>query len=98
MEKQLQFRCDKTTLLLDGRVVEYFYEGWSDSKRYHVDALKMEATPDGMGLKVRFGMQSSGTFIDGGKMKVPAEQVAELEAFVNAAIEADILVERDRQG
>lgn len=88
MEKQLQFRCDKATLLLDGRVVEYFYEGWSDSKRYHVDALKMEARPEGSALNVRFGMQNSGTFIDGGKMLVPAEQIAELEAFVNAAIAA----------
>jgi len=88
MDKQLQFRCDKTTLLLDGRVVEYFYEGSTESKRYHVDFLKMEAWPDGSGLKVRFGIQSSGTFVDGGRIDVPAGQVAELEDFVKAAIAA----------
>jgi hypothetical protein len=83
---QPQFRCEKWTFILDGRVVEWFYEGTSDTNRVHVDHLRIDAQPDGGDLKVRWGIEVSGTIINGGRLVVPAAQVGEFKDFVALAI------------
>ena len=85
---QLQFRCDKWTFLLDGRVFETFHEGTDTNQRYHVDYLSIEAKPGTDGTKIRFGYVVSGTILGGGKLTVPNAQLAEFQAFVDAAIAA----------
>jgi hypothetical protein len=83
---QPQFRCEKWTFILDGRVVEWFYEGTSDTNRVHVDHLRIDAQPEGGDLKVRWGIEVSGTIINGGRLVVPAAQVGEFKDFVALAI------------
>jgi hypothetical protein len=83
---QPQFRTDKWTFLLDGRVVEWFYEGTSDSTRVHVDRLRIDAEPEGNNLKIRWGIEVSGSIINGGQLVVPAAQIGEFKAFVALAI------------
>lgn len=83
---QPQFRTDKWTFLLDGRVVEWFYEGSSDSHRVHVDHFRMDGEPKGDGLKIRWGIEVSGTIVNGGRAVVPATQVGDFKDFVGMAI------------
>ena len=83
---QQQFRTGKWTFLLDGRVVEWFYEGSSDSGRAHVDHLRIDGEQKDDGLKVRWGIEVSGTIVNGGRVLVPTSQVAEFESFVAMAI------------
>ena len=85
---QLQFRCDKWTLLLDGRVFETFHEGTDSNQRYHVDYLSIETKPTDGAMKVRFGYLVSGSLMGGGKLTIPSGQLAEFQAFVDAAIAA----------
>jgi hypothetical protein len=84
---QPQFRTDKWTFILDGRVVEWFYEGTSDTNRVHVDHLRIDAQPDGSDLKVRWGIEVSGSIINGGRLVVPAAQIGEFKDFVARAID-----------
>ena len=83
---QPQFRTDKWTFILDGRVVEWFYEGTSDSTRVHVDHLRIDGEPKGNDLKVRWGIDVSGSIINGGRLVVPAAQVGEFQDFIAKAI------------
>ena len=83
---QPQFRTGKWTFLLDGRVVEWFYEGTSDTTRVHVDHLRIDGEPDGPDLKIRWGIEVSGSIINGGRVVVPAAQVREFQDFVAMAI------------
>lgn len=83
---QPQFRTGKWTFLLDGRVVEWFYEGTSDTSRVHVDHLRIDAEPEGNGLTIRWGIEVSGSIINGGRLVVPAEQVGAFKEFVGMAI------------
>ena len=82
---QLQFRTGKSTFLLDGRVVEYFYEGSSTSMRFHVDFFRVDGKPKGSDLKIKFGLESFGMITNGGSETIPAAQIAEFEAFTAAA-------------
>ena len=52
-----QFRTDKWTFLVDGRVVEWFYEGSSESHRVHVDHFRIDGEPERDGLNVRWGIE-----------------------------------------
>ncbi len=83
---QPQFRTGKWTFLLDGRVVEWCYEGTSDTTRVHVDHLRIDAEPKGSSLKVRWGIDVSGSIINGGRVDIPAEQVGEFKDFVAMSI------------
>lgn len=83
---QPQFRTGKWTFLLDGRVVEWFYEGSTDSHRVHVDHLRIDGEPDDEGLKIRWGIEVSGSIVNGGRLVVPAAQVGEFQEFVAQAI------------
>ena len=85
---QLQFRCDKWTFLLDGRVFEAFYPGTDITHRYHVDHMTIEAKPTSDGQRIRFGYLVSGSLFGGGKLDVPTERTPEFEAFVKAALAA----------
>lgn len=57
---QPEFRTGQWTFLLDGRVVETFYEGSTTNTRFHVDDLSIDGEPDGAGLKVRWGILIGG--------------------------------------
>jgi hypothetical protein len=83
---QPQFRTDKWTFLLDGRVVEWFYEGTSETTRVHVDHLRIDGEPEGDSLKVQWGIDVSGAIVNGGRLVVPAAQVGEFNEFVARAI------------
>jgi hypothetical protein len=83
---QLQFHCDKTILVLDGCVMEYFLEGTTSSMRFHVDHLKMDVKPKGDDWKVTFGQELFGRIQNGGGLKVPAAKIPEFEQFVAATL------------
>lgn len=85
---QRQFRCDEWTFLLDGRVFEAFHEGTETNIRHHVDHLAIETKPTDDGAKIRFGYVVSGSIMGGGRLKIPTAQLAEFQAFVEAAIAA----------
>ena len=85
---QLQFRCGKWTLLLDGRVFETFHEGTDVNLRYHVDHLAIETKPTSDGQRIRFGFRVSGMIQGGGKLDVPTERMPEFQTFVDAAAAA----------
>ena len=50
---QPQFRNEGWTFLLDGRVVEWFYDVLTEGQRLHVDHLRMAAVLDGRCLYQR---------------------------------------------
>lgn len=83
---QPQIRIGKWTFLLEGRVVEWFYEGGSDSGRAHVDYFRVDGDLKGSDLKIQWGIEVSGTIVDGGRVVVPAEQVSEFQNFVKMAV------------
>jgi len=83
---QHQFRTGKWTLLLDGRVVEVFHEGTDVAQRYHVDHLAIGTSPDGLGLKVKWGIGVRGMIMNGGKATLPPEDVPAFNDFVARAI------------
>lgn len=82
---QPQFRTGKWTFLLDGRMVEWLYEGGSDTTRVHVDHLRIDGEQAADGLKIRWGIEVSGTIVNGGRAVVPPEQVDEFQSFVSQA-------------
>ncbi len=87
MDLPLQFRTDDITLILDGRVVEFFLTSGSEGERFHVDHFAVDARPDGDGLKIRFGARlSNDSIVRGGKATVPQGQLAEFQAFIAAAM------------
>jgi hypothetical protein len=83
---QPQFRSDKWTFLLDGRVVEWFYDTISEGTRLHVDHLRVEAVPRSDGLRIRWGAEVKGKIINGGRMDVPAESVPAFQEFIALAL------------
>ena len=83
---QPQFRNEKWTFLLDGRVVEWFYDSLTEGSRLHVDHLRMEAVPHGDGLRIRWGVEVKGKIINGGRMDVPADRVPAFEDFIALAL------------
>jgi len=83
---QPQFRTGPWTFLLDGRVVEVIREGAIDTTRVHVDHLRIDAEPKGNSLKVRWGIEVSGSIVNGARVEIPAEQVGEFKEFVAMAI------------
>jgi len=83
---QPQFRNGEWTFLLDGRVVEWFYGGLTEGHRLHVDHLRMEAVPDGDGLRIRWGVEVKGAITNGGKMDVPAASVKAFQDFIALAV------------
>ena len=86
LEGQHQFRTDKWTFLHDRRVVEIFHEGVDGSTRFHVDHLRIDGRLDGADLKVKWGIEVSGTIVNGGRMTIPAHQVNDFNAFVQRAL------------
>lgn len=83
---QPQFRNEGWTFLLDGRVVEWFYDVLTEGHRLHVDHLRMEAVPHGDGLRIRWGVEVNDTIINGGRMDVPADRVPAFEDFIALAL------------
>lgn len=45
----------------------------------------MDAMPQDDGLKVRFGIRIRDRIVSGGKLEVPASQMPDFQAFVDAA-------------
>lgn len=83
---QPQFRTGPWTFLLDGRVVEWFHEGTSESNRVHVDFFRIDGEPSGSDLKIRWGIEVSGRIINGGRLVIPSAQISEFQEFVARAI------------
>ena len=83
---QPQFRNGLWTFLLDGRVVEWFYDVLTEGHRLHVDHLRMEALPHGDGLRIRWGVEVKGKIINGGRMDVAAANVAAFQEFIALAL------------
>lgn len=83
---QPQFRTDKWTFLLDGRVVETFYEGATVTTRFHVDHLKIDGEQHGLDIKIKWGIEVVGMLTGGGKAKVAAADIPAFNAFVAEAI------------
>jgi len=83
---QPQFRNGKWTFLLDGRVLEWFFGALTEGHRLHVDHLRMEAVPDGDGLRIRWGVEVKGLIVNGGSMDVPAENVTAFQDFIALAL------------
>jgi len=83
---QPQFRNEGWTFLLDGRVVEWFYDVLTEGHRLHVDHLRMEAVPHGDGLRIRWGVEVKDTIINGGRMDVSAENVPAFQDFIAQAL------------
>ena len=72
-------------LRLDGTVVEVLHETGL-SQRFHVTHVAVEATPgkDG-GLKLVVGVDAGGIVVNGSRIAVPADRVAEVTALFDAA-------------
>jgi len=58
----------------------------SRCSRLHVDRLRMDAFPDGDGLRVRWGVDVKDTIINGGRVKIPAEKKVSFEEFISLAL------------
>jgi hypothetical protein len=84
-----EFAFDDEILVLDGRVLEIFHRGVEESVRYHVAFLRITATPDGPGFRVRLGRAHGADDIVGGRRwKMTAERFAGFQAFIADAIAA----------
>ena len=87
-----EFALDNEIMVLDGRVLEIFHSGTEESLRLHVAHLRISATPNGAGFKVRLGRAYGEDDIMGGRRwKMTAEQFAGFRAFI-----ADAITARDR--
>ncbi|MGX6604773.1 hypothetical protein ACWKSP_21980 [Micromonosporaceae bacterium Da 78-11] len=84
-----EFAFDDQILVLDGRVLEIFHKDAEESLRYHVAFLRINATPNGDGYKVRLGRAHGADDIFGGRRwKMTAEQFAGFRTFIAQAIAA----------
>lgn len=84
-----EFALADEILMLDGRVLEIFHRGVEESVRYHVAFLRVTATPDGAGFRVRLGRAHGADDITGGRRwKMTAEQFAGFQTFIADAIAA----------
>ena len=72
-------------LRLDGTIVEVLHRSGS-SHRFHVSHVAVEAKPaqDG-GLKLNVGVDISGIVMNGDRIGVPADRVAEVIALFDEA-------------
>lgn len=66
-----EFAFGDEIMVLDGRVLEVFHSGTEESLRYHVSYLRIDATPNGAGFKVRLGRASGANDIAGGRQERP---------------------------
>ena len=88
-----EFALADEIMVLDGRVLEIFHSGTEESLRYHVNHVRINATPHGDGFKVRLGRPSGADDIIGGRRwKMTSEQFAGFRAFI-----ADAIAARDHQ-
>jgi hypothetical protein len=86
-----EFALEDQIMVLDGRVLEIFHRDTEVSERYHVAYLRIIATPNGDGFKVRLGRAYRENDIMGGRRwKMTAEQFARFSTFV-----AEVTAARD---
>lgn len=84
-----EFAFDEQILVLEGRVLEIFHSGTEETTRYHVNFLRINATPHGDGYKVRLGRAYGKDDIMGGRRwKMSAETFAGFRDFIAGAIAA----------
>jgi hypothetical protein len=84
-----EFAIGDDILVLNGRILEIFTRLLEDSKRYHVEFLRVNGEPHYDGFKVRLGAAYGEKDITGGRRwKMTAEQFAEFRAFIAPAIAA----------
>ncbi|MET8141521.1 hypothetical protein ABZU32_14535 [Sphaerisporangium sp. NPDC005288] len=84
-----EFELGDHILVLDGRVLEIFRRDASESMRYHVAFVGVDAQPKGEGFKVRLGARRHDDTILGGlSLKMDREQFQRFSAFMALAIAA----------
>ncbi|MEU8150402.1 hypothetical protein [Nonomuraea sp. NPDC048901] len=88
-----EFELGDYILVQDGRTLEIFHRGLSESMRYHVAFVGVDARPHGDGFKVHLGSRQGDDQVYGGvKLKMSQEEFARFREFIALAIAA-----RDRR-
>lgn len=75
-------------LVLDGRTVEIFRRGLSESMRFHVAFFAVEVKPRGDEYKVRAGAAKGDQILGGARLSMNAEEFARFREFTDLAIAA----------
>ncbi|MEV0349457.1 hypothetical protein AB0H88_27100 [Nonomuraea sp. NPDC050680] len=84
-----EFELGDYILVQDGRTLEIFHRGLSESMRYHVAFLGVDARPHGDGFKVHLGTRHGDDQVNGGvKLKMSQEEFARFREFIALAIAA----------
>jgi hypothetical protein len=89
-----EFELGDYILVQDGRTLEVFHRGLSESTRYHVAFLGVDARPHGDGFKVQLGARRGDDQVIGGvRLKMDRGEFARFREFIALAIAA-----RDHMG
>ncbi|GAA0992177.1 hypothetical protein GCM10009555_080780 [Acrocarpospora macrocephala] len=84
-----EFQLGDYILVQDGRTLEIFHRGLSESSRYHVVFLGVDVQPHGDGFKVRLGVRRGDDQVIGGvRLKMNQEEFARFRDFIALAIAA----------
>ncbi|MFI6456218.1 hypothetical protein ACIBF6_32210 [Streptosporangium amethystogenes] len=84
-----EFQLGDYILAQDGRTLEIFHRGLSESSRYHVAFLGVDVQPYSGGFKVRLGArQGDDQVIGGTRLKMNQEEFARFRDFIALAIAA----------
>ncbi|MEV4525649.1 hypothetical protein [Streptosporangium sp. NPDC049304] len=84
-----EFQVGDHILVQDGRTLEIFHRGLSESSRYHVAFLGVDVQPHGDGFKVRLGARrGEGQVVGGVRLKMDQAEFARFRDFIALAIAA----------
>ncbi|MGJ6966245.1 hypothetical protein ACSDR0_30485 [Streptosporangium sp. G11] len=84
-----EFQLGDYILVQDGRTLEIFHRGLSESSRYHVAFLGVDVQPHGDGFKVRLGSRRGDDQVVGGvRLKMDQEEFARFRGFIALAVAA----------
>ncbi|TMS00544.1 hypothetical protein [Nonomuraea basaltis] len=84
-----EFEFGDYILVQDGRTLEVFHQGLSESRRYHVAFLGVDVQPHGDWFKVHLGARRGDDQVIGGvRLKMDGEQFARFRDFIALAIAA----------
>lgn len=84
-----EFELGNHILVQDGRTLEIFHRGLSESMRYHVAFLGVDVQPHSDGFKVQLGARRGGDQVVGGvRLKMNQEEFARFREFIALAIAA----------
>ncbi|GAB1822870.1 hypothetical protein [Herbidospora sp. RD11066] len=84
-----EFHLGEHILVQDGRTLEIFHRGLSESNRYHVAFLGVDVQPHRDGFKVRIGARRGEDQVVGGvSLKMDESEFTRFRAFIALAIAA----------